>query len=55
MNRVDDSGNYDGSRVFSFLVEPLGLSVDQVFNNGIFHTSHVYQFFFLDQLSTESV
>jgi len=30
MNRVDDSGYYDGSRVFSFLVEPLGLSVDQV-------------------------
>ena len=30
MNRLDDSGYYDGSRVFSFLVEPLGLSVDHV-------------------------
>ena len=30
MNRVDESGYYDGSRVFSFLVEPLGLTVDQV-------------------------
>jgi len=30
MNRLDDSGYYDGSRVFSFMVEPLGLSVDQV-------------------------
>ncbi|XP_032777415.2 lysophospholipid acyltransferase 1 [Daphnia magna] len=30
MNRVDDSGYYDGSRVFSWLSEPLGLSVDQI-------------------------
>ena len=30
MNRLDESGVYDGSRVFSFMVEPLGLSVDQV-------------------------
>ena len=30
MNRVDDSGYYYGSRVFSWLSEPTGLSVDQV-------------------------
>ncbi|XP_046437718.1 lysophospholipid acyltransferase 6-like [Daphnia pulex] len=30
MNRVDDSGYYDGSRVFSWLSEPTGLSVDQI-------------------------
>jgi hypothetical protein len=36
MNRVDDSGYYDGSRVFSWLSEPTGLSVDQVCS--VFHS-----------------
>ena len=30
MNRVDDSGYYDGSRVFAWLADIAGLPVDQV-------------------------
>ena len=49
MNRLDDSGYYDGSRVFSFLVEPLGLSVDQVrlLKSGFFFYYNLFYFFFL--------
>lgn len=54
MHRLDDSGYYDGSRVFSFLVEPLGLSVDQVINTIIIVYNN-YQFMNFSLLSTRSI